>query len=95
VISGAFNSGLTSTPRPGTPANDRLESASWISRAGKIRDLCGIYNVPLHAAALAFPLHHPAVATVLVGCRTPGEVLGGTQLLAHKIPDGLWQELGV
>jgi D-threo-aldose 1-dehydrogenase len=40
-----------------------------------------------------FPLRHAAVATVLVGCRTPGEVEEDVRLFELEVPQALWDEL--
>jgi D-threo-aldose 1-dehydrogenase len=47
----------------------------------------------LQAAAVQFPLRHPAVVTALVGCRTPEEVDEDVRLAALELPLGLWEEL--
>ena len=49
--------------------------------------------MPLRAAALQFPLAHPAVACVLVGARTPEEVDDNLRMFRLEIPGGLWDEL--
>jgi D-threo-aldose 1-dehydrogenase len=49
--------------------------------------------VPLAAAAVQFPLGHPAVACVLVGCRSPAEVDEDVALFELDLPAGLWEEL--
>ncbi len=65
-------------------------------RAGEIeavRAACDRHGVPVLAAALQFPLTHPAVATVLVGARSPEEIERNAAHLAHPIPPALWEEL--
>ena len=47
----------------------------------------------LAAAARQFPLHHPAVAAVIPGARTPGEVDQNLGLLRSAIPPALWRDL--
>jgi D-threo-aldose 1-dehydrogenase len=49
--------------------------------------------VPLAAAALQYPLRHPAVAMVLVGASSAEEVREDVALLDLPIPDGCWQDL--
>ena len=53
--------------------------------------------MPLRAAAARFPLRHPAVATVLIGARTPQEITEAVTLhaLSRRIPDALWDALAV
>jgi len=64
-----------------------------VARVERLRELCGRHDVPLPAAAMQFPLRHPAVATVLVGCRTPAEVAEDVRLAQLQLPDDLWAEL--
>jgi D-threo-aldose 1-dehydrogenase len=47
----------------------------------------------LRAAALQFPLTHPAVACVLVGARSPAEVEDAVEMSAVPVPDALWRDL--
>jgi D-threo-aldose 1-dehydrogenase len=93
VIGGAFNSGLLADPRPGATFNYVPAAEPLVARAIELRDRCAAYGVPLRAAALRFPLRHPAVASVLVGCRTPGEVDDNVAMFGHDIPDALWADL--
>jgi D-threo-aldose 1-dehydrogenase len=95
VVGGAFNSGLLADPRPGAtfdyaPAPDEL-----VARARELERLCAGYGVPLPAAALGYPAGHPAVAGVLVGCRSAAEVAANAAHAATPIPDPLRQELGL
>ena len=50
-------------------------------------------SVPLPAAALQFPLHHPAVACVLPGARAAVEVEANVEWLELAIPAALWSDL--
>jgi D-threo-aldose 1-dehydrogenase len=45
-------------------------------------------------AALQFPLRHPAVATVVVGVRTPRHVASAVAGMTSPINEALWQSLG-
>jgi len=47
----------------------------------------------LQAAALQFPLRHPAVASVIVGMRAPAEVSQNISFLTTSIPDAFWDNL--
>jgi D-threo-aldose 1-dehydrogenase len=47
-------------------------SAEVRERVTRLRAACAAHGVQLAAAAVQFPLRHPAVACVLVGCRTAG-----------------------
>jgi D-threo-aldose 1-dehydrogenase len=55
--------------------------------------MCARFGVPLAAAAIQFPLRHPAVTAVLVGARSATEMEEDAGLLEIAIPDELWAEL--
>jgi D-threo-aldose 1-dehydrogenase len=93
VIGGVYNSGLLADPRPGARFNYAPADGRLLDRARELRDACAGYGVPLRAAALRFPLRHPAVASVLVGCRTPGEVDDNVEMFGRDIPGSLWADV--
>ncbi|MEU4289382.1 aldo/keto reductase [Kribbella sp. NPDC026596] len=95
VAVGIFNSGLLSQPRPVAGATFNYEPAAQalLDKANRIADLCESHGVTLPAAALAFPLFHPAVAGIAVGCRTPEEVHTNAALSRTDIPKTLWTDL--
>ncbi|GAA3109404.1 aldo/keto reductase [Nonomuraea salmonea] len=93
LAAGVFNSGLLATHEPaGTfdylPAPEHL-----VVKARRIAAVCERHDVTLPQAALAFPLRHPAVATIVVGARTPKEVQENTTLLDRPVPESLWTDL--
>ena len=55
--------------------------------------MCKRHGVPLAAAALQFPLHHPQVASVIPGGFKPEHVTANVKAMQHPIPDALWGEL--
>ncbi|ONK11843.1 aldo/keto reductase [Streptomyces sp. MP131-18] len=93
MAAGVFQSGLLADPTPGAPHGYRNVPPLLRARVAAIRGICARYGVPPLAAALRFPLAHPAVATVVVGARTPDEVEQNAAFLAHPVPGGLWQDL--
>ncbi len=95
VAVGIFNSGLLSQPRPAPGATFNYEpaAAALVDKANKLADICESHDVTLSAAALAFPLAHPAVAGIAVGCRTPDEVHTNAALSRVEIPAALWSDL--
>jgi D-threo-aldose 1-dehydrogenase len=58
-----------------------------------IEKVCSRHQVPLKAAALQFPLHHPCVASVIPGTRSPAELAENLRMLQTPIPSDLWREL--
>jgi D-threo-aldose 1-dehydrogenase len=94
VIGAVFNSGLLATgPQPGARYDYREATPPELDKAGRIQAVCQRHGVPLAAAALQFPLGHPAVASVIPGPMTPEEVQLNLAAIRHPIPGALWQEL--
>ncbi|WP_427890158.1 aldo/keto reductase [Kribbella sp. GL6] len=95
VAVGIFNSGLLSQPRPAVGATFNYEPAaqSLVDKANKLADICESHNTTLPAAALAFPLAHPAVAGIAVGCRNADEVHTNAALARAEVPSALWPDL--
>lgn len=58
-----------------------------------IETACARHGVSLQAAALQFPLAHPAVASVVSGAKRPGQVADNVRALAEAIPATFWAEL--
>ncbi len=93
IIGGVYNSGILADPRDGAPFNYAPANPEWIERARRLQAVCTRYNVPLKAAAIQFPMGHPAVVTVLAGARSVAELEDNAQMFSWKIPSDLWQEL--
>ncbi|MEU5165808.1 aldo/keto reductase [Streptomyces mutomycini] len=93
VVGGVFNSGLLADPRPGSTYDYTAAPAAVLERAVRMRAVTERHGVPLRAAALHYPLRHPAVAGVLVGTRSPDEVRDAAAQLRNPVPDALWADL--
>ena len=59
----------------------------------RLRALCSLHDVPMQAAALQFPLLHPAVAAVVTGMRSAAEVRQNVDFLCHPIVPAFWSAL--
>ena len=70
------------------PASDEI-----IAKAQKISDFLKNRGISLTAAALQFPLRHPAVTSVLTGSRNSQELLSNIADFDLELPEGIWQEL--
>lgn len=90
-----FNSGLLaeSEPRASATFDYAQAPAEWLARARECARICRRYGVSLPAAALQFPLRHPAVAAVVVGLSDAGEAQAAVQHLQSRIPAEAWREL--
>lgn len=63
------------------------------ARIRAIEAVCDSHRVPLIAAALQFPLAHPAVAAVIPGPRSAAEFATDFDLFRFPIPAALWSDL--
>lgn len=93
ILGGVFNSGLLADPKPGITFNYVAAPQELIEQAIRIGKVCERHGVPLKAAALQFPLAHPAVASVLTGVRSAAEFQENERLFRLSIPDDMWREL--
>jgi D-threo-aldose 1-dehydrogenase len=93
IAGGVFNSGILGDPKPGTHYNYQPAPPELLDRAQKLRVVCERHGVPLRAAAIQFPLGHPAVQTVVVGCRSVEQLEDSIRMFETEIPPALWAEL--
>ena len=93
IAAGVFNSGILANPVKGAtydyvPASDEL-----LAKAVRIREVLDGHQVSLTSAALQFPLRHPAVKSVLVGCRSAAEVATNIAEFDKTIENKVWEDL--
>jgi len=94
ILGGPYNSGiLTGGVKPGATHDYDPAPAPLIEKAQKIEAVCQRHGVELGAAALQFPLFHPAVCSVIPGALSAAEVQQNIARLSAKIPVELWSEL--
>jgi D-threo-aldose 1-dehydrogenase len=93
VMGGVLNSGVLANPVAGATYNYLPASDEIISRAAKIGEFLKARNIPLLAAALQFPLRHPAVTSILTGPRTAAELLENVDAFNSQLPADIWTEL--
>jgi D-threo-aldose 1-dehydrogenase len=93
IAGGVYNSGILADPKPGAHYNYQTAPAELLERARRIRDVCDQHGVPLKAAAVQFPLGHPAVSCVVVGCRSAAQLDQSIEMFEFDIPPALWRDL--
>ena len=95
VAAAVFNSGLLARAEvPETATYDyRQASPDMLGRARLLATVCREHGTTLPAAAIHFPLRHPAVASVVVGMRSPEEVHHNLAAHAQHVPGELWADL--
>jgi aryl-alcohol dehydrogenase-like predicted oxidoreductase len=93
MAAGVYNSGLLGNPSPRSHYDYAAPPEPLLEKALAIRAVCERHGVPLRAAAIQFPLGHPAVSTVVIGARSPEQLSDNVEMFEHPIPDALWAEL--
>jgi D-threo-aldose 1-dehydrogenase len=94
LLGGPYNSGILATgPKPGAFYNYDPAPEQILDRVRRIEAVCEAHGVPLIAAALQFPLHHPSVVSVVPGGQSAGQVRANLEVLATPIPPALWADL--
>ncbi|MFO1303444.1 MAG: aldo/keto reductase [Burkholderiales bacterium] len=94
LLAAPLNTGILATGAiPGARYFYRDAPPKVMERTARMEAVCARHEVPLPAAALQFPLRHPAVASVVVGHERPEEVTRNVALMRHPIPDAMWDEL--
>src|SRR5712671_2240588 len=90
VVGGPLNSGILAGR---DTWNYKTAPAEIVARVNAIEAVCNSHRVPLPAAALQFPLAHPAVAAIIPGPRNVEEFHANARLLRHPVPAALWADL--
>ncbi len=94
ILGGPYNSGiLTGGVKPGATHDYVAAPAPLVEKAQKIEAVCKRHGVELGAAAMQFPLFHPALCAVIPGALSVAEVKQNVGRMGVKIPADLWSEL--
>jgi D-threo-aldose 1-dehydrogenase len=94
ILGGPYNSGILTGGVKDNTTHDYVQApADLIEKARKIEAVCKRHGVELGAAAMQFPLFHPALCAVIPGALAASEVKQNVERLSVKIPTELWSEL--
>ncbi len=94
LLGGPYNSGILATGAiPDAKYNYFPAPPDIMARVARIEAVCKRHDVPISAAALQFPLGHPAVSSMIPGAVKPEEVERNMALMRSAIPADLWAEL--
>jgi D-threo-aldose 1-dehydrogenase len=63
------------------------------ARVVRLAEVCEAHGVDVPTAAIAFTRRHPAVASVVVGVRSPREVDEHADRFDTTVPETLWADL--
>ena len=95
LAGGVMNSGVLADPRPGSRFDYKPASPDIVERARRIAAVCDRHGVPMRAAAIQFPLAHPAVVSLIAGVRRLEHLEEYPALMRRPIPAALWDDLRV
>lgn len=92
---GVYNSGLLAQPRvsPDATYNYMPAPADLVARANTIAAVCEQFGTDLPTAAMQFSHCHPAVVSVVVGCRDSAQVTQNLDRAQAPINNDLWTAL--
>jgi D-threo-aldose 1-dehydrogenase len=93
VLGGVMNSGILAQPRADSRFDYRPADLTVVDRARRLEAVCARHGVALKAAAIQFPLAHPAVASLLAGARRVGHLDDYPAMMRWPIDPDLWAEL--
>ncbi|KAF1711574.1 aldo/keto reductase [Pseudoxanthomonas sacheonensis] len=94
LAAGPYSSGLMGDARaPGSTYDYAPVAPEVLQRARRIYAICAEHGVDVGAAALRFPLAHPAVASVVAGMRNAEEAISASLRYRAEVPAEFWQQL--
>lgn len=94
VIGAPYASGILATgPIEGARYRYGFADAAILEKTRRILAVCEAHGVSLQAAALQFPLGHPAVVAVIPGGVNPNEVRANVRYFEEEIPAAFWADL--
>jgi D-threo-aldose 1-dehydrogenase len=94
LAAGPYNSGLLGGMKsPGSFYNYAPADTAIVDRAQRFYDILGRTQTEVGAAALQFPLAHPAVVSVVCGLRSVAEVDSASARMQVVIPTEAWHAL--
>jgi D-threo-aldose 1-dehydrogenase len=94
IVGAGLNSGILGQgPVPGARYDYGPAPPEVVERTARIEAICARHGVTLLAAAIQFPLGHPAVRSVLTGPISPAEATASCAAHAATVPADVWEEL--
>ena len=94
AIGGVYNSGILAAPKDGRKIFNYADAPpDIVSRVEALRAVCEAYDVPLAAAAIRFPMRHPAVTCVVIGANTPAQLLQNAEWFNTDLPEAIWADI--
>jgi D-threo-aldose 1-dehydrogenase len=93
MVGGVMNSGVLADPTAQTRFDYGPAPETIVSRSRRMAEICARHGVPLRAAAIQFPLAHPAVTGLIAGVRRIDHLDDYPAAMRLEIPPAVWDEL--
>jgi len=93
IVGAVFASGVLAVDEGAGTYGYESAPPAVVEKVGRMRTVCERHGVSLAAAALQFPLGHPAVAAVIPGAVSADQVRENVARFAADIPAEVWEEL--
>ncbi|MDX3974843.1 aldo/keto reductase [Shinella sp.] len=94
VLAGVYNSGILAAGRDGRKKFNYADAdPKVVARVEALRAVCDDYGVPLAAAAIRFPMRHPAATCVVIGAKTAAQLRQNVEWFDTDLPDSIWADL--
>jgi D-threo-aldose 1-dehydrogenase len=94
VLAGVYNSGILAAPRDGRKKFNYADAdPAIVARVAALRAVCDGYGVPLAAAAIRFPMRHPAATCVVIGAKTSAQLTQNVEWFNTDLPEAIWADL--
>lgn len=93
MVGGVYNSGVLANPTQESTYDYVKVKPETLKRALDIKQLLADFHIPLTAAAIQFPLRHPAVTCVVTGSRSVKELTSNISDFDMDIPEAAWNAL--
>lgn len=93
VVGGVFNSGILASSSGRRKFNYVDAPAEIVAKADALKSVCEEFGVALPAAAIQFPMRHPATGNVVIGVKSAEQLRQNVEWFETTIPDALWRTL--
>ncbi len=94
VLGGVFNSGILAADAEAPQMFNYVAAApEVVARANALRRVCADHGVAMGAAAIRFPMRHPAVACVVIGATSAAQIRQNVAWFSSELPEALWFDL--
>jgi D-threo-aldose 1-dehydrogenase len=94
LLAAPFHSGILVTgAKPGAKFWYADAPPDVLDRVARMERVCAAHGVSLQAAAIQFPLAHPAMGSIAAGYRNPSEVAHALAACRARIPADFWAQM--